>query len=119
MDATNFSGATLATAPETGKQSGTLAWQSAQSQLAAAVADLRYSTGLHRMLAQPRRELKVQIPLHLDDGTLAVLAGYRVQHNSSRGPSKGGLKHTPNVSLAEVKTLAMWMTRKCALLGVP
>src|SRR4051794_23546264 len=71
------------------------------------------------MLAVPRRELTVSIPLRRDDGTTEVLTGYRVQHNYSRGPAKGGLRYAPDVDLDEVRALAMWMTWKCALLGVP
>jgi glutamate dehydrogenase (NAD(P)+) len=96
-----------------------LALESAQQQLSSAVGVLGYAEGLHRLLAHPRRELKVQVPLRRDDGTLEILTGYRVQHNSSRGPSKGGLRYSPNVTLDEVKALAMWMTWKCALLDVP
>ncbi|HWU46827.1 MAG TPA: Glu/Leu/Phe/Val dehydrogenase [Humibacter sp.] len=99
--------------------SGTLALESAQAQLRSAVEHLGYPAGLHQLLANPRRELKVEVPLRRDDGTLEVLTGYRVQHNSSRGPSKGGLRYSPNVTLDEVKALAMWMTWKCALLDVP
>jgi glutamate dehydrogenase (NAD(P)+) len=98
---------------------GGAALESAQSQLADAIAVLGYPTGLHQLLAQPRRQLIVQVPLHRDDDTMEVLIGYRVQHNSSRGPSKGGLRYSPGVTLDEVKALAMWMTWKCALLDVP
>ncbi|MCU1528075.1 MAG: glutamate dehydrogenase, partial [Frondihabitans sp.] len=98
---------------------GEQALESAQSQLADAIATLEYPAGLHQLLAHPRRELKVQVPLRRDDGSLEVLTGYRVQHNSSRGPSKGGLRYSPSVTLDEVKALAMWMTWKCALLDVP
>ncbi|NMR28444.1 Glu/Leu/Phe/Val family dehydrogenase [Crystallibacter degradans] len=94
-------------------------WESAQSQLASAVRTLGYSSGLHQMLARPRRELSVSIPLRRDDGSVEILTGYRVQHNFSRGPAKGGLRYSPEVSLDEVRALAMWMTWKCALLDVP
>jgi glutamate dehydrogenase (NAD(P)+) len=91
----------------------------AQTQLASAVRILGYSEGLHRLLASPRRELTVSIPLRRDDDSVEVLTGYRVQHNFSRGPAKGGLRYSPDVSLDEVRALAMWMTWKCALLDVP
>jgi glutamate dehydrogenase (NAD(P)+) len=71
------------------------------------------------MLATPRREVTVSIPLRRDDGTHEVLVGHRVQHNFSRGPAKGGLRYSPDVTLDEVRALAMWMTWKCALLDVP
>ncbi|GLB69038.1 glutamate dehydrogenase [Arthrobacter mangrovi] len=91
----------------------------AQAQLAAAVETLDYGAGLHRLLASPRREMTVSIPLHRDNGAVEVLTGYRVQHNFSRGPAKGGLRFSPAVDLDEVRALAMWMTWKCALLDVP
>ncbi|MEX5270662.1 Glu/Leu/Phe/Val dehydrogenase [Kocuria sabuli] len=91
----------------------------AQAQLTAAVATLGYETGLHGLLARPRREMTVSIPLRRDDGSVEVLTGHRVQHNFSRGPAKGGLRYSPAVDLDEVRALAMWMTWKCALLDVP
>ncbi|SFB90167.1 glutamate dehydrogenase (NAD(P)+) [Nocardioides terrae] len=91
----------------------------AHRQLADAVKILGYDDGVYATLAAPRRELAVSIPLRRDDGTTEVLKGYRVQHNYSRGPAKGGLRYAPNVDLDEVRALAMWMTWKCALLGVP
>jgi glutamate dehydrogenase (NAD(P)+) len=91
----------------------------ARRQLADAVKILGYDDGVYANLAAPRRELTVSIPLRRDDGTTEVLTGYRVQHNYSRGPAKGGLRYAPDVDLDEVRALAMWMTWKCALLGVP
>lgn len=91
----------------------------ARAQLAAAARHLGLSDGTHQMLARARRELAVTVPLRRDDGSVAVYAGYRVQHNYSRGPAKGGLRYAPGVDLDEVRALAMWMTWKCALLDVP
>ncbi|MFB2600087.1 Glu/Leu/Phe/Val dehydrogenase [Herbiconiux sp. P17] len=91
----------------------------AQAQLSDAIALLGYDEGIHAMLAAPRRELTVSVPLRRDDGSTQVLTGYRVQHNISRGPAKGGLRYSPSVTLDEVRALAMWMTWKCALLDVP
>jgi len=91
----------------------------AQAQLAAATATLGYEPGLHEMLARPRREITVSVPLRRDDGTVEIFTGHRVQHNFSRGPAKGGLRYAPGVDLDEVRALAMWMTWKCALLDVP
>ena len=91
----------------------------ARRQLADAVKILGYDDGVYANLAAPRRELTVSIPLRRDDGSTEVLTGYRVQHNYSRGPAKGGLRYAPNVDLDEVRALAMWMTWKCALLDVP
>jgi len=91
----------------------------ARAQLAAAVGHLGYDDGTHQMLATPRREMLVSVPLRRDDGTTAVYSGFRVQHNFSRGPAKGGLRFSPHVDLDEVRALAMWMTWKCALVDVP
>src|SRR4051794_10583471 len=91
----------------------------AQSQLREAIDSLGYDESVFNMLAVPRREMTVSIPLRRDDGTVEVLTGHRVQHNLSRGPAKGGLRFAPNVDLDEVRALAMWMTWKCALLDVP
>lgn len=91
----------------------------ARAQLAAAVGHLGYDDGTHQMLATPRREMLVSIPLRREDGSTAVYSGYRVQHNFSRGPAKGGLRFAPGVDLDEVRALAMWMTWKCALVDVP
>ncbi|RNE62575.1 Glu/Leu/Phe/Val family dehydrogenase [Cryobacterium tepidiphilum] len=91
----------------------------ARAQLAVATGLLGYSDGLHAMLATPRRELTVAVPLRADDGSTMLFTGYRVQHNFSRGPAKGGLRYSPGVNLDEVRALAMWMTWKCALLDVP
>lgn len=91
----------------------------AQAQLARAVEILGYDDGLHEVLAAPRRELRVAVPLRRDDGRVQVFTGYRVQHNISRGPGKGGLRYAPGVDLDEVRALAMWMTWKCAVVDVP
>ncbi|WP_084077235.1 Glu/Leu/Phe/Val dehydrogenase [Demequina sp. NBRC 110057] len=91
----------------------------AKAQLAQAVAQLDVSEGVHRMLATSRREMAVAVPLRRDDGSIAVYEGFRVQHNFSRGPAKGGLRFSTAVDLDEVRALAMWMTWKCALVDVP
>src|SRR6476620_11860941 len=91
----------------------------ARSQLADAIKVLGYDQGMYDLLAAPRRELTVSIPLRRDDGRVEIITGHRVQHNYSRGPAKGGLRYSPHVDLDEVRALAMWMTWKCALLDVP
>ena len=91
----------------------------AKHQLANAAALLGLDAGQHSMLATPRRELTVSVPLRRDDGSVQVLTGHRVQHNLTRGPAKGGVRFSPHVTLDEVRALAMWMTWKCALLDVP
>ena len=95
------------------------ALESALLQLDRAVEHLGLDDGLHQLLATPRRSLEVAVPLRRDDGSLEVLQGYRVQHNLSRGPAKGGIRFHPHTDLDEVKALAMWMTWKCALIGIP
>jgi glutamate dehydrogenase (NAD(P)+) len=74
---------------------------------------------LINVLEQCKRAVEVSIPVTMDDGSVGVFAGYRVTHNIARGPSKGGLRYHPDVTLDEVKSLAMWMTWKCALMGIP
>jgi glutamate dehydrogenase (NAD(P)+) len=91
----------------------------ARAQLREATTILGYDDGLYDLLATPRREVTVSIPLRRDDGATELLLGHRVQHNFSRGPAKGGLRYSPDVTLDEVRALAMWMTWKCALLDVP
>jgi glutamate dehydrogenase (NAD(P)+) len=95
------------------------ALESALLQLQSAASHLGLDDGLHQLLATPRRSLEVAVPLRRDDGTLQVLKGYRVQHNLSRGPAKGGVRFHPRTDLDEVRALAMWMTWKCALIGIP
>jgi glutamate dehydrogenase (NAD(P)+) len=70
-------------------------------------------------LKYPKRSLTVALPIHRDDGTIEVFSGYRVQHHLTLGPTKGGLRYHPDVTLGEVAALAMWMSWKCALTGLP
>jgi len=95
------------------------ALDSALFQLGEAAEQLGLDDGMHQLLATPRRSLEVAVPLRRDDGSLEVLRGYRVQHNLSRGPAKGGVRFHPSTDLDEVRALAMWMTWKCALIGIP
>jgi len=91
----------------------------AHAQLAEAIEHLGADDGTHRLLATSRREMAVSVPLRRDDGTTAVYEGFRVQHNFSRGPAKGGLRYSTHVDFDEVRALAMWMTWKCALVNLP
>ncbi|WP_131749320.1 Glu/Leu/Phe/Val dehydrogenase [Frankia sp. Cppng1_Ct_nod] len=95
------------------------AWDTARIQLENAVRHLGINDGLHDLLRTPRRSITVSVPLVRDDGQLLVLSGYRVQHNLARGPAKGGIRYHPSTDLDEVRALAMWMTWKCALMGIP
>ena len=70
-------------------------------------------------LRRPDRSLIVSVPTRMDDGSVHVFTGYRVQHNDVLGPFKGGLRYNPAVNLGEVSALAMWMTWKCSLVGLP
>ncbi|MBA2721286.1 MAG: Glu/Leu/Phe/Val dehydrogenase [Chloroflexi bacterium] len=94
-------------------------WQVAQQQFDLAAERLNLDSGLRRVLREPRRELIVHFPVKMDDGSVQVFTGFRVQHNLGRGPAKGGIRYHQDVSLEEVKALAMWMTWKCAVVGIP
>jgi glutamate dehydrogenase (NAD(P)+) len=97
----------------------TSAWESALSQLDEAARIMNLDPGVHEVLRQPKRSLTVSVPIKLDDGSVRSFTGHRVHHNTSRGPSKGGIRFHPAVTLDEVKALAMWMTWKCAIMGIP
>ncbi|MBA3290560.1 MAG: glutamate dehydrogenase, partial [Actinobacteria bacterium] len=75
--------------------------------------------GVHETLRSPKRALIVAVPFRCDDGSTRVVQGYRVHHNITRGPAKGGIRYYPSVDLDEVKALAMWMTWKCAIVNIP
>lgn len=91
----------------------------ARQQLAMAARHLDLDEGLHRVLSQPKRQLIVNFPVEFDDGSIQVFQGYRVQHNTSRGPTKGGIRFHPEVDVDETTALAMWMTWKCAVADIP
>ncbi len=94
-------------------------WAVAQQQFDLAAERLNLDPGLRQVLREPRRELTVHFPVKMDDGKVQVFTGYRVQHNLGRGPAKGGIRYHQGVTLDEVKALAMWMTWKCAVVGIP
>jgi glutamate dehydrogenase/leucine dehydrogenase len=89
------------------------------SYLEAAAKELNLNQGLLEILSHPRKVVTVSIPVKLDNGEIQVLAGHRVQHSDVLGPYKGGIRYHPAVTLREVSALAMLMTWKCALLGIP
>jgi len=91
--------------------------QTARFDLAA--QKLNLDEGLWKVLRYPTRELIVHIPVAMDNGTLEVFTGFRVQHSIARGPSKGGIRYAPDVTLDEVRALAAWMTWKCAVVNIP
>jgi glutamate dehydrogenase (NAD(P)+) len=94
-------------------------WTVAQRQFDLAADRLHLDSAMAAVLREPRRELTVHFPVKMDDGSVKVYTGFRVQHNLGRGPAKGGIRYHQNVSLDEVKALAMWMTWKCAVVGIP
>jgi glutamate dehydrogenase (NAD(P)+) len=94
-------------------------WAVAQSQFDSAAEQLDLDPGLRQVLRHPKRELTVNFPVTMDDGHVEVFTGYRVQHNLSRGPAKGGIRYHQDVTLDEVRALAMWMTWKCAVVNIP
>jgi len=84
------------------------------------VADLiDINDGVREVLKHPKRELTVNFPVRMDDGSYRVYTGYRVQYNMARGPTKGGIRYHPQVTLDEVRALAAWMTWKCAVVDIP
>jgi glutamate dehydrogenase (NAD(P)+) len=91
--------------------------QTARFDLAA--QKLNLDEGIWKVLRYPTRELIVHIPVAMDNGTLEVFTGFRVQHSIARGPSKGGIRYAPDVTLDEVRALAAWMTWKCAVVNIP
>jgi glutamate dehydrogenase (NAD(P)+) len=94
-------------------------WQTAQHQFDEAAEILNLDPGLRLILREVQREFTCHFPVEMDDGSTRNFTGYRVQHNINRGPAKGGLRFHPDVSLDEVKALAMWMTWKCAVVNIP
>ena len=100
-------------------QSSQNVWEMAQRQLDDVANIIGLNESIHRYLREPKRILEVSVPVRMDDGEFRMFKGYRVQHNMSRGPAKGGIRYHPDVTLDEVKALAMWMTWKCALVNIP
>src|SRR5216110_3492250 len=91
----------------------------AQIQFDMAAEFLKLDLGLRQILRTPKRVLEVSLPTKMDNGQVKVFTGYRVQHDVSRGPAKGGIRFHPQVTLDEVKALAAWMTWKCAVVNLP
>jgi glutamate dehydrogenase (NAD(P)+) len=94
-------------------------YANALQQLETAARHLELDPGLLEVLKFPQRELTVNFPVKMEDGSTRIFTGYRVQHNIARGPSKGGLRFSPHTDLDEVRALAMWMTWKCAIVNIP
>mgnify|MGYP001591371983 CR=1 FL=1 len=95
------------------------AFEMAQSQFDSVAAQLKLDPGIAGVLRWPMREYRFQIPVRMDDGSMRVFFGYRVQHNDARGPAKGGIRFHPGETLDTIRALAMWMTWKCAVADIP
>jgi len=108
---------TITTAPHVDKESNP--WESQRARFDLAAQKLNLDEGLWRVLRYPNRELTVYIPVQMDDGHLEVFTGFRVQHSIARGPAKGGIRYSPDVTLDEIRALASWMTWKCAVVNIP
>jgi len=89
----------------------------ARFDVAAKILELK--PGVYQYLKTPQRQIIVAVPIQMDDGQIEVFEGYRVIHNDVRGPSKGGIRYSPDVTLSEMKALAAWMTWKCAVVNIP
>ena len=94
-------------------------FQIAQQQLRNVAEAFDIDERLVNVLQETKKAVEVSIPTHMDDGSVRAFKGFRVTHNIARGPSKGGIRYHPDVTLDEVKALSMWMTWKCSLMGLP
>ncbi|MFA6251773.1 MAG: Glu/Leu/Phe/Val dehydrogenase [Candidatus Paceibacterota bacterium] len=94
-------------------------FQNAMSQLERATKIKKFDEKFLKRLAQPNREIRIAIPVTMDDGSLEVFEGYRVQYNNARGPYKGGIRYHQDTDINEVKALAFWMALKCAVANIP
>lgn len=94
-------------------------FKSAQEQLLIVARKIDLEKDVLNILIEPKRSIEVEIPVRMDNGIIKVFKGFRSQHNDSRGPFKGGIRYHPDVSADEVKALSMWMTWKCAVVGIP
>ena len=94
-------------------------FESMMSRFDVAADILKLEPGVYDYLKTPQMQIITSIPIQMDDGTIEVFEGYRVIHSSVRGPSKGGIRYSPNLTLSEVKALAAWMTWKCAVVNIP
>ena len=94
-------------------------WEAQSARFNLAAQKLNLDEGLWKVLSYPAREIIVHIPVAMDNGQLEVFTGFRVQHSIARGPAKGGIRYSPDVTLDEVRALASWMTWKCAVVNIP
>jgi glutamate dehydrogenase (NAD(P)+) len=94
-------------------------WEAQEARFDFAARKLNLEDGLWKMLRMPAREIIVHFPVPMDDGHIEIFTGFRVQHSIARGPGKGGVRYSPDVTLDEVRALASWMTWKCAVVNIP
>jgi glutamate dehydrogenase (NAD(P)+) len=94
-------------------------WEAQAARFDLAARKLNLEEGLWKMLRMPSREVIVHFPVKMDDGRMEMFTGFRVQHSIARGPCKGGIRYSPDVTLDEVRALASWMTWKCAVVNIP
>ena len=94
-------------------------WEAQAARFDFAAQKLNLDEGLWKVLRYPSREIIVHIPVMMDNGGIEVFTGFRVQHSIARGPGKGGIRYSPDVTLDEVRALASWMTWKCAVVNIP
>jgi glutamate dehydrogenase (NAD(P)+) len=94
-------------------------WEAQAARFDFAARKLNLDEGLWKVLRYPSREIIVHFPVGMDNGRIEVFTGYRVQHSQARGPGKGGIRYSPDVTLDEVRALASWMTWKCAVVNIP
>ena len=95
------------------------AYHNAQKQFDIAADILNLDGGYRRLLRVPHREFACNFPVKMDDGQIRIFTGYRVQHNTTRGPAKGGIRYHPDTDIDEVRALAMLMSWKCAVVNIP
>ena len=94
-------------------------WEMAQARFDIIMAMLGLKNGIQKYLREPRKIIEVAIPVKMDNGNIEIFKGYRVQHDTNRGPAKGGIRYHQDVNLDEIKALAMLMTWKCAVVDIP
>ncbi len=94
-------------------------FENSRKQLAKCASILELDEGVHEILRHPMREMHVSLPIRMDDGSIKVFEGFRVQYNDARGPTKGGIRFHPDETVDTVKALAAWMTWKCAVVDIP
>jgi glutamate dehydrogenase (NAD(P)+) len=94
-------------------------WEAQSARFEFAARKLNLDEGLWKVLSSPSREVIVHFPVTMDNGRIEMFTGFRVQHSQARGPAKGGIRYTPDVTLDEVRALASWMTWKCAVVNIP